>query len=32
MRIGFSYDLKDAVPLEKCSPEDALEELSLIHI
>ncbi len=26
MRIGFAYDLKDAVPLEKCSPEDALEE------
>jgi D-alanine-D-alanine ligase len=26
MRIGFTYDLKDTVPLEKCSPEDALEE------
>ena len=26
MRIGFAYDLKDTVPLEKCSPEDALEE------
>jgi len=26
MRIGLSYDLKDAVPLEPASPEDALEE------
>jgi len=30
MRIGFSYDLKDAVPLEKCSPEDALEEYDYV--
>jgi D-alanine-D-alanine ligase len=26
MRIGLSYDLKGAVPLEEASPEDALEE------
>ncbi len=26
MRIGLSYDLKSAVPLDKASPEDALEE------
>jgi D-alanine-D-alanine ligase len=26
MRIGLSYDLKSAVPLDEASPEDALEE------
>jgi D-alanine-D-alanine ligase len=26
MRIGLSYDLKSAVPLDKAAPEDALEE------
>jgi len=31
MRIGLSYDLKDAVPLESASPEDALEEYDSIE-